>query len=627
MRQSGAEPSVRFWVTGPGHVKRLARKLSPERPHWCYFGTDTAKLRMTARAFASCPRVSFAEELNSIAYELKQPFLDWVGEIGARQDDQLNWWASKLASKSTLQTDFFLLVCYHVLFRSWVAAANGFDTRVVVVEDPWLRYLLERDFAAAPQVGVPGDAVVDVIADASYWLARVPLSMLYVITIYIWRMLFAWLILPKPRESETGLICERSEILLFTWIEPSCFTSPGKLADAYMGRLEDLLTKHGETIRRFTPIAIKTEYLRGLKSVAQGLLVTPHYLRLSDILSAATSFFWVNGLKKARSLKGCDYLPLFYREVLREWGHPGFMGYQLTYRAIRQLAREYGHCVKCVIYPFENQPWEKMLCLAFRKEAPAARLIGYQHATVSPLELCYFLGQNESKFVPLPDVIATNSEMSLTLLRLGGLPEERLVNGGAFRYEYLFTFQRRRSSQVRTGYGRSQILVALPITRMHAQPLLRDLLDLFGSTGSSASQVEFVIKCHPDLPLAMLMDKSEGLPQGFTVTETPLRDLFDMVDGFLYAAPTSSWCEAYVAGLPVLKYRSDSLDIDWADALNLETLPICSRESLKQRIEDLLRDSPAVPAGSRTGLVERIFSPVNESVWLKLVANESDHHK
>jgi len=246
---------------------------------------------------------------------------------------------------------------------------------------------------------------------------------------------------------------------------------------------------------------------------------------------------------------------------------------------------------------------------------------------VPPLELCHFLGHNESKFMPLPDVIATNSEVSRNLLKNGGLPEEKLVNGGAFRYEYLFTFQRRRRPQVRTGDGRSRILVALPITRMHAEPLLRDLLEFFGHSCSDTNQVEFAIKCHPDLPLAMLMDKSEGLPHAFTVTETPLRDLFDTVDGFLYAAPTSSWCEAYVAGLPVLKYRSESLDIDWADTLNLEALPVCTRESLKQGIEDLLKGSLAAPEDGRSELVERVFSPVNVSVWLKLVSNESNHQE
>jgi len=274
-----------------------------------------------------------------------------------------------------------------------------------------------------------------------------------------------------------------------------------------------------------------------------------------------------------------------------------------------------------VIYPFENQPWEKMLCLAFREEAPAVGLIGYQHATVPPLELCHFLGQDEAKFVPLPDSIVTNSEVSLDLLKRGGFPEEKLVIGGAFRHEYLFSFKRTGNHRTRTGYGRSRILVALPITRMHAEPLLRDLLELFGPPYSDMNQPEFVIKCHPDLPFAMLVDRSETLPQGLIVTETPLRDLFDTVDGFLYASPTSSWCDAYLAGLSVLKYRGESLDIDWADALYLPGLPVCSRESLQQGIKRLLKESSGVCPNDRTELLERVFSPVNEGVWLNLVAN------
>jgi hypothetical protein len=630
MKRVGAESSARFWVVAPGNANRLARKLSRDNVQWCYFGTDTSKRRTAARAFASCPRVGFAEELNRIAYKLKQPFLDWVAEIGARQDDQLNWWASRLASKSTLQTDFFLLVCYHMLFGSWVTGSNKLSMRVIVVEDPWLRYLLQRDFGGVPQVRVMGHAVVDVIADASYWLARIPLSVLYIIMIYLWRKFSAGVILPQSRTRGMGVASERLDVLLYTWIEQSCFTSPGKLSDAYTGRLEDILAKNGQTVKRMTPLAIKTKFLWQLRPVAQDLVVTPHYLRFWDIFRDAASFFTIKYLKASEPIGGCDYRPLLEREMLREWGHPGFAGYRLTYRAMRQLARECVGGVKCVIYPFENQPWEKMLCLALRDEIPQMRLVGYQHASIPTLVLCFFLGKNESEYAPLPDFIVTNGKANLNLLKNGGFPSEKLLDGGAFRFEYLHGLQKRVVLRDRPITGEYRVLVAFPTSKPHAASLLEDLLELFPQPfrdNNRGHRVVFVLKCHPDLPWEMLAGEAPRLPAWFTVSKQPLSVLIDTVDLFLYSPPTGTWREAYLAGVPVLKYRGEFLDVDSTETLRIEELPICSRDTLRDQIHTLLAKASVSDKETRRGFLDQIFSPVDESVWLKLVANEPDHHK
>src|SRR5712692_5952854 len=139
---------IRLWVVGPRQVRRLAGRLSGISLEWCYFGTDLSRRGKVNEILAAGKLISITEELNRVAFDTKQPFLDWIAEIGSRQKNKLSWWASKIASKSPVQTDFFLLVCYHRLFRSWVFGERQSGTRIVVVEDPWLRSLLRRDFAS-----------------------------------------------------------------------------------------------------------------------------------------------------------------------------------------------------------------------------------------------------------------------------------------------------------------------------------------------------------------------------------------------------------------------------------------------------------------------------------------------
>src|SRR5438034_368009 len=82
---------------------------------------------------------------------------------------------SSIASKTPLQTNFFLLVCYHRLFKSWADKRSLSNARIVVVEDPWLLALLGRDFAAVSGVEFL-DSKLDVVLDSAYWLTRVPLA-------------------------------------------------------------------------------------------------------------------------------------------------------------------------------------------------------------------------------------------------------------------------------------------------------------------------------------------------------------------------------------------------------------------------------------------------------------------
>jgi hypothetical protein len=481
---------------------------------------------------------------------------------------------------------------------------------------------LLRDFAATPGVAVPGSKV-DAVADSAYWLARVPLAMAYGILIHAWRRLIAGLVLPGSRRIKVEGDHGASEILLYTWIEKSCFASPEKLNDSYMGRLEEILSKNGETVKRLTCLAMQTKFLWKLRPFVQNLLITPQYITFLDTVRSATSFFRITGLRILPKLEDGDYTLLFYRELLHEWGEPGFATYHLSYLAFRRMARYCKGRVKALIYPFENQPWEKMLCLAFRDAAPGIRLIGYQHASVPSLLLSYFLGKHESQYVPLPDVIVTNGRATLDRLKTGGFPSETLVDGGAFRFEYLFDGKKSGRLRSRTSKGEYRILVAFPTSRPPAACLLQDLLELFPTPFLDPNRerpLTFILKCHPDLPWGMFGNEESKLPEWFTVSAQPLSELMETVDMFLYAPPTGTWQEAYLMGLPVLKYRGEFLDVDSTDVPGVSELPVSSRDTLRRTMHGFLTQASDSVTLARDGFLGQVFSPVNEKVWLQLVS-------
>jgi len=292
------------------------RKLCAKDIEWCYFGTDISQRDKIARILSYTKKVSIGEELDRIAYDIKKPFLEWMAEIGRQQKDKVNWWASRLASKSPLQTDFFLLVCYTQLVNSWLRRDRRAGARIVVIKDPWLRWLLRREFARDGRVAFSESSIGDCLLNAAYWVGRIPLAMGYVLLWSLGSMLMARRFFPRGEEGLDG--CDRQAVLLYTWIDQRCFLTPGKLLDSCTGRLDEILIENGECVRRLTPLQVSTRFLPSLEEFSSLFIVSARYLRLKDITFSLWSWFKIHGLNRVSRFRGWDYKLLLYRESLHE---------------------------------------------------------------------------------------------------------------------------------------------------------------------------------------------------------------------------------------------------------------------------------------------------------------------
>src|SRR6185436_6549899 len=111
-------PGTRLWIVGPRQARTIGQSLGPG-VEWCYLGSNMTERAAVARSLAHLDVAPISEDLNRIAYDTKQPFLDWCASIGSRHTNALTWWGSRTASKSPFQTDLFFLVCYCRLVQSW----------------------------------------------------------------------------------------------------------------------------------------------------------------------------------------------------------------------------------------------------------------------------------------------------------------------------------------------------------------------------------------------------------------------------------------------------------------------------------------------------------------------------
>jgi hypothetical protein len=618
--------NIRLWIVAGHKTSWISGMISESSWEWCYFGTEVSRKERVSNYLSHVKNVSIADDLNRTASGMKQAFLDWLAEIGTKQESQSTWWASRLASKSPLQTNIFLLICYTQLVTHWLSTRH--PTRpglIVVVEDPWLFWTLRRKFAAEKRVAFCGGVIRRCIMDAVYWLGRMPLAHGYFVGCAVATWIMARTVFSEKEDhSETR---SRRSILLYTWIDPRCFSMPGNFVDSYTGRLDEILGRSGQSVKRLLPIQVPFRLLRQLKKFATSLIISARHLKLRQIFASASSRFRIDGIGGVPPILGVDCNYLLFRELLHEWGSTSFLRYDLWYRTCRRMARTLKDSITCIIYPFENQPWEKLLCLAWRAEAPAVRLVGYQHSSVSSSLLLYLLGKGEAETTPLPDWIVANGDLNLSLLKLAGYPAGKLLNGGALRYEYFYT----ETEPGRVGpraHGSSQpykkrVLVAFSVSPAYSENLFFDLTEvlqkpLFVDEGKE-EPVEFILKWHPAYPINGDDHRSLDSLPWVTSTVEPMSEVLQRSDLFVYVPPTTSWWEAYLHGIPVLKYQVDLLDLDSDVMPDGIASPICHKETLRRRVKELLMQ-PGEKGPPGQGVIHKMFGPVDEGVWINIAS-------
>lgn len=599
-------------IMSPGRALRRADQLR-NKP-WCYAGTTRRLMKQLEASLGAGARVDLGEPITRMALRLKQPFLDWVGALGSRQSRPLEWWATALGSPDPQETDLLAFLSVAELLRAWALSPQDRPASIVVLDDPWLLRMLQDWFARDPAVAVEGASRWRCWIQQAGWLLLAPkrwaaMLVLASSTALRARRLF------RPEDERLSEI--NQAVVLYTWVQSQCFPSAGQPVDRWTGRLEQLLSDAGIAVRRLSPVTVPKALVTRLKEFSVPFIVTARYLSWADILRALCVWIQVEGARSA-IWQGRDIGLLLRREVWRTRGQ-GTAGYlRLEYMAMRRVARRWAFRTGCVIYPFENQAWEKLLCLAWRQEAPGVRLVGYQHSSVPPLLVTYALGRLQRDTMPLPDFIVANGQANLRRLLDNGFPANRLINGGSLRYEYL---HRPAAADKRLAHP-STVLVTLPLALEPARTLLMDLLETFEDPlFLQGRAVQFLIKCHPALDRSQLHASAMALPAWVQWSQERLETLLTTVDVLLYAGSTCSWWEAFLSGVSVIRYLTGGLELDGVGPVDGVTLPLCAKDTLRSTLARVLTSGRRPRPEEQT--IEQVFGKVDEALWIALAEGRS----
>jgi surface carbohydrate biosynthesis protein (TIGR04326 family) len=592
-------------VLHPEDAGKARRATAGRSFSWLYLGQDTARRENIARVMGGGRRHFLGDVLLETAGEQKQPFLDFLTGLGREQPNRRYWWASELSYRNPLTSDFFQLWCYAALFeRIYTETQDGHQLLVVFVEDRWLyRHLWQRY-----RTGATG---LKFLSRKWLWPEAFELSARFIAyRLYFLQRVIRHLFQLIKRASHAGQAGSRVEkdgrqVYIHSWIQERFFTGNGEFQDTFFGRLPAILS--GKEIQPtylahlFLPASLKNKCLASGRFDFSFL---DDYLRPGDLLTCFFAFFRINIGRESEHMK-----TLLRRQALREIFLHNHLTYYFAYK--RWLEESNGERIT-IIYPFENQPSEKMLCLAAVECGKDIRLIAYQHTTMPAFLLNYFAGSGESDNMPLPEFIVADGTGTLATLEKAGFGTTKLVNGGALRYEYL---HHAGDNRPRKGAGKPKaILVALPYMVGLTQEMLLATFHAFAET----STIEVLIKYHPAINAERLGIKLPPWPAHFRVTKQNVTELLQEIDAVVCWSSTMV-LEMFLTGVPVIRYRSENnIGLDSLEEMNETGVKSCHENDMREVILSVMNETD-LPAPASGRVIDRFFSRVNEEVWLKVV--------
>jgi surface carbohydrate biosynthesis protein (TIGR04326 family) len=575
---------------------------------WVYLGEDVSRaILIDEMMHDKGERVETAEMLQEVAVELRQPYIDYIGKLNLKKNS-LMWWASSVSEKSPYRSNAFLHIC-HVKICAEILKKYPDEPIVFFAENEAVRQaILENmpidNFEHIKDTRESVCRALKDLKDFILYKGWFLLSSIYrmVIAKYAYRM--------QERVGSQG-----PSTLIHTWVDRRSFNKKGAYRESYFGELLDYLKKSGRDIVIIPHVLGTVPYRETVKNMAKSehMFLVPHaFLSIRDV----GSVFFITLANKPKKvcypkLKNMDISQIIYADLKNDWIGAYVAFDLLLYRFVQRL-KEKRFPVDTVIYLYENQIWEKVLCTAMREFYPSAYLTGYQHSAISKMYLNYFFSNRETGIMPLPDRIIANGRYTKDTFIEFGYPKEKVVQGGAVRYAYLL------EPKMVMGHrknGKPVILVTPSISKFDAMELIWKIFNVF----EHRDEYKILIKCHPTMPFEKISGHLNiKLPKHFTVSDKPVAELLMESDVLLYTYSTTC-VEAIAAGVPALHVESDlMIDLDPLDFNPGTRLSARNPEEIVKRVEEAIAMDEKELSKKRkmwNSVVKDLFGRVDDSTY------------
>ena len=558
----------------------VVRKLSDLK--WFYIGSFKG-LESIRRGLKENNRKFIAKEIESIVDSLRNNFVGYIGQLSRQQSNQILWYSSGMASKSISQTSIFHQYVYLKLLKE-ISEKENEDILVVTDDVELLENIKQMKFERVKILGNRSFRK-NYLHEKVQGYKR------------ILKYILLWTLSRFLRMRNRNL--KEFDIFIHSWIGERTFSDLPRFRDPYLGDLGEFLRKKGYNICRLTPVLLRPKEMYRLRRHFNDIAYPLFYLGFKDLIKSIFTKFTAtvhnNDFTKCRDLEVLNFLAK--NEVVKENRSKVYLEYLMLANSYKNLRLKIKDDA-AFIYPFENQPWEKMLNLAFIQ----LKRIAYQHSTIPYNWLDYRTSQFEDNG-SFPEIILTAGKKWSSFLKkyyTSSVVEE----AGAFRFPHFF-----KEKQIKDIKDRSKIIVmALPFNPAISIAMQKSLLRLLNKNRLVNYKIK--IKAHPILPKFAYLNKDFSSYKNSEFVDDNLEKLLDSCNVLITSGSTALY-EGVFAGVKTLCFVPEGLSLGNKYFIE-EHIITAYEENFHGKLEEIL-SSTCYPDVD----VEEYFSRPDYNIFLK----------
>jgi len=569
---------------------RLIKKISPlkNKVQWIYFGTNIDVENELIKVLGNSQKYAFAGEFNYVANNCREKFIDAIGDI-ANANNPFKWYATIASYKSPLASDLFQNYCFERLVYRWKKWKNG--PNLIFIEDKFLYFDLMENHGRKSSIFVLKKQLL------KKWFS---LKNLLEVAIWVSIKLVRQKKYSEKNRIKVGHLLKKSYSFgILTWVDHHSFSS-----DVFVGRYLKNLYPFIEKNNKSKIIFTHSEMDKHAIDIAIHNDIIPLCVlesRYDYLVSLYHKF--TQRIKVGKRNYLCKYLRNSFFKSLHQ-NYISTLQFYLFFSVFKKLLFTLRIDTKKIIYPFENQPYEKMMILANQKLKMNYMFVGYQHASIPANYVNYFNSKIEKKIIPSPDVIVSNGKLNKSILNTANFSSE-IVNGGSLRgYTDKLNLTKCIEGEIKP---EDNVLVLLNYDDNQALQTLRALQ-------KCNSAISFLIKAHPNQNVEMFKSQFKEIPMNFLFVKESIDQLLKRVRLVIHNGTTAAF-ECVDSNLPILNFITNSLSLDALGIVFSEQYDVLEEDMVN--IEKFFREVPRKKRDS--ALLEKF----NDQNWRKILLDRN----
>lgn len=276
------------------------------------------------------------------------------------------------------------------------------------------------------------------------------------------------------------------------------------------------------------------------------------YVSFLDVfLSLFKSFKLFSLANKKFLLNDCNLTIIVWNAIKKDFFNCTYLKTILFYKAFQRIVKNF-KSDSVIIYPFENQPWEKALLKACCEQQVKFNVYAYQFFPIPENFLIHQFSEKARSFGLIPTKILTSDQLTDEAFKKQGLDT---IKFGSVRYSNLINYK------INIIEKRKVILCCLFLDETEAIDLTKKIIEL----SKFLLEYDFIINHHPYLSkeiiltvLSLIKDKKNislsNQSINYLLTENILLLIYN----------SSSVCfEAALRGIPILYlFSEDIINLD-----------------------------------------------------------------